>query len=243
MIDSIIELKDVWKIYRPNEVVVNALRGVDLRIKKSDYIAITGASGSGKSTFMHIIGCLDFPTKGKVFLEGRDITKMSENELAFARGQKIGFVFQFFNLLPQLTALENVMLPIGFQQNISTQEKEKKAMGVLELVEMGHRANHLPNQLSGGEQQRIAIARALINDPLILLADEPTGNLDTRTGHYIMGLFDKINQRGKTIVLVTHEADIAEHAEEIIQVKDGQILSIRKNHRHPGHLRKIVQPR
>lgn len=159
---TIIELKEVWKIYHPNSVVVNALRGVDLKIKEKDYIAITGASGSGKSTFMHIIGCLDFPSKGRVFLDGRDITKMSEDELAFVRGQKIGFVFQMFNLLPQLTALENVMLPIGFQKDLSTEEKEKKAGELLELVEMSHRAGHLPSQLSGASSRESQLPELLL---------------------------------------------------------------------------------
>ncbi len=226
----VMELKDVYKIYKIEDVLVNALNGVDLQIKEGDYFAIRGASGSGKSTFMHLLGCLDFPTKGKILFDNLDISKMSENELAKIRGNRIGFVFQSFNLINTLTALENVMLPMNFQNNISQKEKIERAKKMLDLVEMAHRVNHLPKQLSGGEQQRVAIARALVNNPKIILADEPTGNLDTKTSHAIMEIFDKINKEGKTIVLVTHEEDIAEHAKKTIVVKDGKIIEIKKNY-------------
>jgi putative ABC transport system ATP-binding protein len=226
----VMELKDVYKIYKIEDVLVNALNGVNLQIKEGDYFAIRGASGSGKSTFMHLLGCLDFPTKGKILFDNLDISKMSENELAKIRGKRIGFVFQSFNLINTLTALENVMLPMNFQNNISQEEKIERAKKMLGLVEMAHRVNHLPKQLSGGEQQRVAIARALVNDPKIILADEPTGNLDSKTSHAIMEIFDKINKEGKTIVLVTHEEDIAEHAKKTIVVKDGKIIEIKKNY-------------
>ena len=222
---QIIKLENVWKTYQMGEVEVNALKGVSLDINKGDFVAITGASGSGKSTMMNLVGCLDIPTKGSIFLDGKDISKVSESSLAQFRGQKIGFIFQQFNLIPTLNALENVMLPLEFQ-DIADDLARKKAMDILNLVDLGDRAGHLPSQLSGGQQQRVAIARSLANDPEVILADEPTGNLDSKTGSEVLKLLERLwKEEGKTIVMVTHDLKLASHAKRRIQLKDGQIVA------------------
>ncbi|MCH8067157.1 MAG: ABC transporter ATP-binding protein [Nanoarchaeota archaeon] len=222
---QIIKLENVWKTYQMGEVEVNALKGVSLDINKGDFVAITGASGSGKSTMMNLVGCLDIPTKGSIFLDGKDISKVSESSLAQFRGQKIGFIFQQFNLIPTLNALENVMLPLEFQ-DIADDLARKKAMDILNLVDLGDRAGHLPSQLSGGQQQRVAIARSLANDPEVILADEPTGNLDSKTGSDVLKLLERLwKEEGKTIVMVTHDLKLASHAKRRIQLKDGQIVA------------------
>jgi putative ABC transport system ATP-binding protein len=195
---------------------------VNLKIKKGDFIAIFGPSGSGKSTLMHLVGCLDLPTKGKVFLEGRDISNFSGSELATIRGKTIGFVFQNFNLLRTLTILENVELPLIFQ-GVDVDDRRDKATKIIELVGLKHRINHVPTELSGGEQQRVAVARAMVTNPRILLADEPTGNLDSKTGKKIMENLKEINRKGKTVVVVTHDASLASYADRIINLKDGKI--------------------
>jgi len=221
----IIELKDVWKIYRMGKVDVYALRNVSIKIKKGELVAIQGPSGAGKSTLMNIIGCLDVPTKGKLFLDGIDVTTMHESDLATVRGKKIGFVFQQFNLVPYLNALENVMLPMIFQA-VPKKERIKRAKELLKIVGLEERMYHKPNELSGGQQQRIAIARALANDPEVILADEPTGNLDSKTGLMIMNFFKELNKKfKKTVIFVTHDSNIAKMAERIIYIKDGKIVN------------------
>lgn len=220
---KIIKLENVWKIYEMGEVRVNALRGVTLEINSRDFVAITGASGSGKSTMMNLVGCLDLPSKGTIFLDGRDISKLSESELAQIRGRKIGFIFQQFNLIPNLSALENVMLPMEFQ-DLPIENARKRATDLLNMVELGDRMHHLPSQLSGGEQQRVAIARSLSNDPEVVLADEPTGNLDSKSGSDVIDLLkDLWRKEGKTIIMVTHDLNLAGRAKRKIQLKDGQI--------------------
>jgi len=222
--EPIIKLDDVWKIYRMGKVEVPAVRGLNLDIYPKEFVAIMGSSGSGKSTTMNMVGCLDVPTRGKIYLEGRDISKLHESDLAQIRGKKIGFVFQQFNLMPSLTALENVMLPMIFQ-NIGPYQREKRAITLLDKVGLKKRMRHKPTELSGGEQQRVAIARSMANDPDVLLADEPTGNLDTEIGHEIVDMLQDLHrEEGKTIIMVTHDEDIAEHAERIINLKDGQII-------------------
>lgn len=228
----LIELRDVWKIYYMGKVEVPALRGISLKVERGEFLAIIGPSGSGKSTLMNIIGCLDLPTKGKVLLEGEDISKMPESKLAQIRGRKIGFVFQSFNLIPTLTALENVALPMVFQ-HVSANKKINRAKLLLEQVGLTERTQHLPTELSGGEQQRVAIARALANNPEVILADEPTGNLDTKTGDRIMALLVDLHKREKkTIIVVTHDADIAAYAKRKIVIRDGRIV-------HDHHLHKL----
>ncbi len=228
MTDFIIKLDDVWKIYKMGEVEVPALRGLNLKIKRGEFVAVQGASGSGKSTALNAIGCLDVPTKGKVFLEGRDISKLPESELAQIRGKKIGFIFQQFNLINTLSALENVTLPMIFQ-NIPREERIKKAKGLLEMVELGDRMHHKPTELSGGQQQRVAIARSLANDPEVILADEPTGNLDSKTGENVINFLGKLHKEKKTtIIMVTHDADLAHHADRIEFLKDGVIIKSKK---------------
>lgn len=225
---SIIKLNDVWKVYRMGEVEVPAVRGVSLDIRKGEFVAIAGASGSGKSTMMNLVGCLDLATKGDILLDGENIENMTESKLAQIRGQKIGFVFQQFNLIPTLSALENVMLPMEFQDSDSA-SAAKKARSLLEMVGLGDRVNHLPNQLSGGQMQRVAIARALSVDPEIILADEPTGNLDSKTGQFIMKFFGDIHkERGKTIIMVTHDTNLVKHAERVVYLKDGQIDRVKR---------------
>jgi putative ABC transport system ATP-binding protein len=225
---SVIAVKDLTKVYRMGDHEVRALRGVTLSVQAGEFIAVTGPSGSGKSTFMHIIGCLDRPSGGVYELDGRDVSKLSKDDLAAVRNQKIGFVFQGFNLLSRTTALDNVELPLLYraQNGLRTSDRHKKAIAALDAVGLGERYHHMPNQLSGGQQQRVAIARALINDPSIILADEPTGNLDTRTSIEVMGIFQRLNrEKGITVVLITHEMDIAEYGTRLIRFRDGRVVA------------------
>jgi len=209
------------------EVQVKALRGINLDVERGEFLAVSGTSGSGKSTFMHIVGCLDKPTSGQYLLDDQDVSRMSKDALAAVRNKKIGFVFQGFNLLSRTSALDNVELPLLYgNAGMKTAERHKRATEMLELVGLGNRTDHHPNQLSGGQQQRVAIARALINNPAILLADEPTGNLDTRTSIEVMGIFQRLNQeRGITVVLITHEMDIAEYGTRTVTFRDGQVVA------------------
>lgn len=222
MKNSVIKLEEVTKVYEMGEVEVRALRGVDLSILEGDFVSIIGPSGSGKSTMLHIIGCLDRPTSGKVFLEGADVSLLNDSELARVRGKKIGFVFQFFNLYPTLNALENVELPMMIL-NKGKMERRKRAKELLESVGMGDRMHHLSHQLSGGQRQRVAIARALANDPAVIFADEPTGNLDSKSGEEVLRIFNELNNKGRTVVVVTHETSIAESATTIVKMKDGLV--------------------
>lgn len=225
---NVIELKNVAKHYEMGDEKVRALDNVNIEIKQGDFVAIMGPSGSGKSTSMNLIGSLDLATEGNIYLDGHDIEYLEESELAQIRGKKIGFIFQQFNLIPNLTAKENVMLPMLFQGKEET-DREIKAEELLKLVELEGRMNHYPNQLSGGQQQRVAIARALANDPEVILADEPTGNLDTHTGEVVMNFLNKLNEEGKTIIIVTHNPELAkEHAKTIYSVRDGKIESVEK---------------
>ena len=225
---NIIELKDVAKHYEMGENLVKALDKINIAIEQGDFVAIMGPSGSGKSTSMNLIGSLDLATKGNIYLDGHDIEFLEESELAQIRGKKIGFIFQQFNLIPNLTAKENVMLPMLFQGK-EEWEREEKAEELLKLVELGDRIDHYPNQLSGGQQQRVAIARSLANDPDVILADEPTGNLDTKTGEMVMNFLKKLNEEGKTIIMVTHNPELAkEHAKTIYSIKDGRVESLEK---------------
>ncbi|HNT93143.1 MAG TPA: ABC transporter ATP-binding protein [Bacteroidales bacterium] len=220
--DKVIEIKDIVKNYQVGSVIVRALRTVTLDIHRNEYVAIMGPSGSGKSTLMNILGCLDTPTKGTYILNGTDVSKMEDDRLAEIRNKEIGFVFQTFNLLPRYTALENVTLPLIYA-GIPHHERDEHAVKTLDLVGLGDRMTHKPNELSGGQRQRVAIARALINNPSIILADEPTGNLDSKTSYDIMGLLDKIHEDGNTVIVVTHEEDIARHAHRIIKLMDGEV--------------------
>ncbi|MGE5813600.1 MAG: ABC transporter ATP-binding protein [Acidobacteriota bacterium] len=219
---SLIETQDLWKTYVMGAEEIHALRGVSLSIERGEYVAIMGPSGSGKSTLMNLIGCLDTPTKGSYLLNEKLVSQMNDDELARIRNEEIGFVFQTFNLLPRATALHNVELPLIYA-GVPSKDRNKRAREALERVELGTRLTHRPNELSGGQRQRVAVARALVNNPSILLADEPTGNLDSKTGEEIMGLFSKLHQGGNTIVLVTHEADIAAHAHRVVHLKDGRV--------------------
>ena len=231
---DIIVTSNLWKTYTMGEQKVNALRGVDLRIRHNEYVAIMGPSGSGKSTLMNLIGCLDSPSQGKYWLNGHDVSELNDDELARIRNKEIGFVFQTFNLLARATSLHNVELPLIYNGTPAA-ERLIRAKAVLESVNLGTRMMHKPNELSGGQRQRVAIARALVNSPSIILADEPTGNLDSRTGDEIMGLFDDLHAKGNTIVVVTHEPDIAEFAHRIITIRDGVIAS---DHASPRHANK-----
>jgi len=222
--NAIIHLEKICKSYFMGKMELQVLNGITLEIFKNEYVALMGPSGSGKSTLMNIIGCLDTPTSGTYILNGHDISATEDNKLAEIRNKEIGFVFQQFNLLPRLTALENVALPLVYA-GMSKKQRTEKAKHVMELVNLTDRSHHKPNELSGGQCQRVAIARALVNDPSIILADEPTGNLDTKTSYEIMEIFDKIHKAGNTIVLVTHEADIANHARRIVHLRDGMIES------------------
>ena len=219
---ALIETVDLWKTYVMGSEEIHALRGVSIKIERGEYVAIMGPSGSGKSTLMNLIGCLDTPSKGSYLLNGKQVNEMNDNELARIRNEEIGFVFQTFNLLPRATALRNVELPLVYA-GVTAKDRELRAKGALEKVELGSRMSHRPNELSGGQRQRVAIARALVNNPSILLADEPTGNLDSKTGVEIMALFERLHAAGNTIILVTHEADVAAHAHRSILIRDGQV--------------------
>jgi putative ABC transport system ATP-binding protein len=219
---ALIETVDLWKTYQMGEEEIHALRGVSIQIERGEYVAIMGPSGSGKSTLMNLIGCLDTPSRGSYLLNGKQVSKMDDNELARIRNEEIGFVFQTFNLLPRATALRNVELPLVYA-GVPAKEREQRAKAALEKVELASRMTHRPNELSGGQRQRVAIARALVNNPSILLADEPTGNLDSKTGVEIMALFERLHKAGNTIVLVTHEPDVAAYAYRAIHIRDGQV--------------------
>jgi putative ABC transport system ATP-binding protein len=223
---DVIVTTNLWKTYVMGEQQVHALRGVNLRIKRNEYVAIMGPSGSGKSTLMNLIGCLDSPTQGSYCLNGFDVSRLSDDELARIRNKEIGFVFQTFNLLARATALHNVELPLIYNGTGAT-DRIIRAKAVLESVGLGSRMDHKPNEMSGGQRQRVAIARALVNSPSIILADEPTGNLDSKTGIEIMALFEDLHAQGNTIVLVTHEPDIAEHAHRVVTIRDGVVASDR----------------
>ena len=224
----VIEVKNLTKVYKMGEHEVRALRGVSLSIDHGEFVAVTGPSGSGKSTFMHIAGCLDRPSSGEYVLDGKDVSKTSKDELARVRSEKIGFVFQGFNLLTRTTALDNVELPLLYRakNGFKSAERHKRALAALDAVGLSSRYHHMPNQLSGGQQQRVAIARALVNEPSLILADEPTGNLDTRTSIEVMGIFQRLNkERGITVLLITHEMDIAEYGTRLIRFRDGRIVA------------------
>jgi putative ABC transport system ATP-binding protein len=225
----IIKLDDVWKIYQMGKVEVVALSGLKLDIKKGEFVAIQGPSGSGKSTAMNMVGCLDVPTRGRIYLDGHDISRLSESDLAQIRGKKIGFIFQKFNLINSLTAIENIMLPMTFQ-GIPEEKRLQKAQELLKLVELDDRMYHRPSELSGGQQQRVAIARSLSNDPEVILADEPTGNLDSKTGKTVMEFLTKLHvEKRKTVIMVTHDDRLAQYADRIEYLMDGQIISTKIN--------------
>ena len=219
---ALIETRDLWKTYVMGSEEIHALRGVSIEIQRGEYVAIMGPSGSGKSTLMNLIGCLDTPSQGSYLLNGKQVSQMNDNELARIRNEEIGFVFQTFNLLPRASALQNVELPLVYA-GVGGTERQKRAKNALDKVELSTRMSHRPNELSGGQRQRVAIARALVNNPSILLADEPTGNLDSKTGNEIMALFARLHEGGNTIILVTHEADIAAYAHRTISLRDGQV--------------------
>ncbi len=231
---SIIETRDLWKTYRMGSEDIHALQGVSIEIERGEYVAIMGPSGSGKSTLMNLIGCLDTPSKGSYLLNGHQVRELDDDELARIRNEEIGFVFQTFNLLPRATALHNVELPLVYA-GVPGPERRTQALQALERVELADRVSHRPNELSGGQRQRVAIARALVNNPSILLADEPTGNLDSKTGLEIMSLFERLHATGNTIVLITHEPEIAEYAHRVIHLRDGQVEEdVRQVHRSPA---------
>jgi putative ABC transport system ATP-binding protein len=220
-------LERVSKTYGSGDLAVQALRGIDLRVERGDFVAVMGASGSGKSTLMNLVGCLDIPTDGRYLLEGIDVSRLDEVELAFVRNRKIGFVFQSYNLVPRTTALRNVELPLIYAR-LPKAERRARAAGALEAVGVGDRMHHVPSQLSGGQQQRVAIARAIVTEPAIVLADEPTGNLDSGSGREVMQIFTRLNENGRTIVMITHEPDIAAYARRVVQLVDGSIASDRR---------------
>ena len=240
--EMIIETRDLTKVYQMGTVEVIALAGISLRIEAGEFIAIMGPSGSGKSTLMNILGCLDRPTSGQYILGGEDVSYLDKLQLAAIRNRRIGFVFQSFNLLPRTTALKNVMLPMLYdrQHKLSKDERRARARQALEAVGLGDRLSHQPQELSGGERQRVAIARALVNDPVLILADEPTGNLDTRSGQEIMGLLSELHTRGSTIAVVTHEAEIAAHTERAIHLRDGRIDKMVHNGAGRDPSRKVI---
>ncbi|MCR4285187.1 MAG: ABC transporter ATP-binding protein [archaeon] len=228
---EIIRLRDVEKFYHMGEGIVKALNGIQFKVYEGEFVAIMGPSGSGKSTAMNLVGSLDMPTRGKIFLGGEDISLLPESDLAQIRGKKIGFIFQSFNLIPNLTAKENVMLPMMFQGE-GLEEREERAEELLALVELEDRMDHYPNQLSGGQMQRVAIARSLANDPEVILADEPTGNLDTKTGERVMDFLEKLNKKGKTIIMVTHDAKLAQkHADVVYWLLDGELDKVTKGNK------------
>ncbi len=225
--DLVIDIRGLTRVYGADDALVHALAGVDLEVRRGEFVAVMGPSGSGKSTLMNIMGCLDRPTDGQYILDGLDVSSLDRTELAIVRNRKIGFVFQSYNLLPRLTAVQNVMLPLLYNvvERLSEAERHERAVAALESVGLGNRLHHRPNQMSGGQQQRVAIARALINQPAMILADEPTGNLDTRSSAEVVDLLHKVHAAGATIVMVTHEPDIALHAQRVVCVRDGKVVS------------------
>jgi len=235
---ALIELQGLTKVYGKGALAVSALCGINATVAQGEFVAVMGPSGSGKSTLMNLLGCLDHPTEGRYLLDGEDVSNLTKNALAQVRNRKIGFIFQSYNLLPRLTAVKNVMLPLlyNLQNGQSEQQHQARAIQALERVGLGDRMRHRPNELSGGQQQRVAIARALINEPAIILADEPTGNLDTRSAAEIMRLLHQLHDEGATIVMVTHELDIAEHAQRVIYLRDGQIISDKLHASSIAHL-------
>ncbi len=224
MNNPIIKTEQIYKIYEIGAEKIYALQSIDLQIEENEYLALIGPSGSGKSTLMNLLGCLDTPTKGRYLLNGKDVSDISDNELAAIRNREIGFIFQTFNLIPRMTALENVALPLVYA-GLKKQQRIEKAKQALTEVGLGDRFNHKPNELSGGQRQRVSAARALVNNPTIILADEPTGNLDSQTTHEIMDLFDRLHEQGNTLIVVTHETDIAEHSRRIVHLIDGKVSS------------------
>jgi putative ABC transport system ATP-binding protein len=220
----VIEVHDLVKTYGEGEATVHALAGVSLTIERGDYVAIMGSSGSGKSTLMHIIGCLDIPTSGSYHLDGVDVSRLNDQQLALVRNRRIGFVFQAFNLIPRTSAAANVELPLAYA-GVKPAQRRKRALAALEMVGLGNRADHDPNQLSGGQQQRVAVARALVSQPALLLADEPTGNLDSKSTADVLSVLDEINREGRTIVLITHEDEVAHHARRVIRLVDGEVVT------------------
>jgi len=231
---TIIETIDIKKIYGMGEIKVHALNGLSIKISEGEFVSIMGPSGSGKSTLMNILGCLDRPTEGRYILDSEDVSELTREELAHVRNRKLGFIFQAYNLLPRMNALENVMLPLMYSQNGTKSEKEheEKAMHLLDMVGLSDRVHHLPKEMSGGQQQRVAIARSMVNDPVMVLADEPTGNLDTKSSREIMAMLHRMHEDGRTIVMVTHEPGIANETERIIRVRDGKLDSDHKNGNH-----------
>jgi putative ABC transport system ATP-binding protein len=236
----LIDIRDVTKVYQLGDQEVHALSGVSLGVERGEYVAVMGPSGSGKSTLMNLIGCLDTPTSGSYVLNGKEVARMTDDELAAIRNQEIGFVFQTFNLLPRTSAIQQVELPLVYA-GLARRERRERALRALKAVGLADRMSHTPNEMSGGQRQRVAVARALINDPSIILADEPTGNLDSATGAEIMALFDELNARGNTIVLVTHEEDIAAHARRVVRLLDGKVRDDRPNER-PAPARRAGAP-
>ena len=231
---ALIETRDLWKTYRMGSEEIHALQGVSIEIERSEYVAIMGPSGSGKSTLMNLIGCLDTPSRGSYLLNGQQVREMEDDELARIRNEEIGFVFQTFNLLPRATALHNVELPLVYA-GVPGPARRARALEALERVELSDRVTHKPNELSGGQRQRVAVARALVNNPSILLADEPTGNLDSKTGLEIMTLFERLHATGNTIILITHEADVAAYAHRVIHLRDGRVeKDVRQSHLSPA---------
>jgi len=231
---ALIETRDLWKTYRMGGEEIHALQGISIQIERGEYVAIMGPSGSGKSTLMNLIGCLDTPSRGSYLLNGQQVRELEDDELARIRNEEIGFIFQTFNLLPRATALHNVELPLVYA-GVSGPDRRARALDALARVELSDRVMHKPNELSGGQRQRVAVARALVNNPSILLADEPTGNLDSKTGLEILALFERLHATGNTIILITHEPDVAEYAHRAVHLRDGQVArDVRQSHRSPA---------